>query len=424
MIKIILLILFYLVFPVVIILLCRKWTLLRKIGTIGVAYLFGIALGSSGIFPEGSDQYRVALKGKSSLPRNDLEILLRSKTIDENDVWVNRIAKVQETIPAAAVVLAFPLLLFSMNIRHWYKLAGKGFLSILLGLISGVVMVTAGFFIWKDSIPESWKLAGMFEGMYTGGTANFVALQVALQVDPSLFIIANTYDIMVGAVLVLFFITIAPKIFRLILPVSKSTVKEITVDDEEVQKKTSDPEDFRGMLDRKNLVPLLKSLGLSLVIVLIAAGVSLILPMPQMPAIILTITVLGILASLIKSVNRIEKTFQLGMYLILVFSLVAASMADFDKISRIGMSSLIMFISWCYFGSLLLHLLLAKLFRVDADNFLITSTALIFSAPFVPLVAKSLDNKDVIVTGITGAILGLMLGNLIGLPLAFFLQRF
>jgi uncharacterized membrane protein len=72
----------------------------------------------------------------------------------------------------------------------------------------------------------------------------------------------------------------------------------------------------------------------------------------------------------------------------------------------------------------LLHLILAKIFRIDADNFLITSTALIFSPPFVPLVAKSLKNKDLIVTGITGGIIGLMLGNLIGIPLAYFLRNF
>ena len=46
---------------------------------------------------------------------------------------------------------------------------------------------------------------------------------------------------------------------------------------------------------------------------------------PQMVVVILSITTLAILASLIKWINKIEKTFQLGMYLILVFSLTIAS---------------------------------------------------------------------------------------------------
>jgi uncharacterized membrane protein len=143
-----------------------------------------------------------------------------------------------------------------------------------------------------------------------------------------------------------------------------------------------------------------------------------------MLVVILTITTLGILASLIKPINRIKKTFQLGMYLILVFSLTVASMADLKTMVGIGMVNLILFISWCYFGSLILHLILAKIFRVDADNFLVTSAAYIFSPPFVPLVAKALKNKDLIITGITGGIIGYILGNYFGIALAYFLKGF
>jgi uncharacterized membrane protein len=298
----------------------------------------------------------------------------------------------------------------------------------MLGLISGLVMVTIGFFIWKDSFPESWKLAGMFEGMYTGGTPNFVAMQVALKVDPNLFIIANTYDIVIGAILVLFFISVAPKIFRLILPESQyNSTNSYSQDDFSME--TSDPDDFSGMLERRKILPLIEALGIAAIIVALSGGVAYGLQMifPAIPfnaVIILMVTILGIIASMIKQINGIEKSFQLGMYLILVFSLTVASMADLENMLKIEMRDLILFISWCYFGSLVLHLILARIFRIDADNFLITSTALIFSPPFVPLVAKSLKNKDVIVTGITGGIIGLMLGNLIGIPLAFFLSQF
>ena len=146
--------------------------------------------------------------------------------------------------------------------------------------------------------------------------------------------------------------------------------------------------------------------------------------LPDMAVIILSITTLGILASFIKKINKIEKTFQLGMYFILVFSLTIASMSDLRTMFSIGMLNLILFITWVYFGSLFLHLLLAKIFRIDSDNFLITATAFIFSPPFVPIVAKSLKNKDVIITGITGGILGYALGNYIGVALAYFLKGY
>ena len=424
MIKLILLVVFYLTFPLLIIYLCKKWSILQKLGTIVFAYLFGLILGSSGIFPEGSDQYKLALQGRASLPGAELEQLISNGTIPVEDKFVNQIASVQDMIPTIVVPLAFPLLLFSLNIKRWLKYARKGFISVVLALVAGLVMVTAGFFIWKDTIPESWKLAGMFEGIYTGGTPNFVAIKMALNVDPNLFVIVSTYDMVIGAGLVVFFITIAPRIFRFILP-KFSEEKGISVDASEIAKETESLDDFSGMLNKKILMPLMKALGVSVIIFAISGGISLALPMlPQMVVVILSITTLAILASLIKPLNRIEKTFQLGMYLILVFSLTIASMADLKSMFGIGMLNLILFITWCYFGSLVLHLILAKIFRIDADNFLITATAFIFSPPFVPLVANALKNKDVIVTGITGGIIGYILGNYFGVALAYFLKGF
>lgn len=424
MIKIVLLGVFYFTFPLLIIYLCQKWTILQKLGTIVLAYGFGLFLGTVGLFPEGSHQYKLALQGRAALPGKEIEKLINNGTLPAEDRFVNQIASLQDTIPSIIVPLAFPLLLFSLNIKRWLKYAKKGFISVALALIAGLVMVTAGFFIWKDTIPESWKLAGMFEGIYTGGTPNFVAIKMALNVDPNLFVIVSTYDMIVGAGLVLFFVTIAPRIFRFILP-KFTEEKGISVEASQIAKETENLDDFSGMLNKKIILPLLKALGISVIIFALAGGLSLALPMlPQMVVVILTITTLAILASTLKPVNKIEKTFQLGMYLILVFSLTIASMADLKTMFNIGMLNLILFISWCYFGSLILHLLLAKIFRVDADNFLITATAFIFSPPFVPLVANALKNKDVIVTGITGGIIGYILGNYFGVGLAYFLKGF
>jgi uncharacterized membrane protein len=422
--KIIFLVLFYFTFPLLIIYFCKKWSFLKKLGSIVLAYGFGLILGSSGILPEGSDAYKLALLGRAAIPSAEFESLKSSGKITDRDLIVNQIGTVQDIIPSLIVPLAFPLLLFSLNLKRWLRFAKKGFISVVLALVAGLIMVTAGFFVFKDKIPESWKLAGMFVGIYTGGTPNFVALKMALGVDADLFVLVNTYDMIVGAGLVLFFVTLAPRIFRVILPSFKEN--EINKLDTSVAlEATEDFEDFSGMLKRDVLLPLLKALGLSVVIFALAGGLSFLLPgIPQMVVVILTITTLGIIASLFKSINQIKKTFQFGMYLILVFSLTVASMADLRTMFGINQLNLILFITWCYFGSLVLHLILAKIFRIDSDNFLITSAAFIFSPPFVPLVANALKNKDVIVTGITGGIIGYILGNYFGVALAYFLKGF
>jgi uncharacterized membrane protein len=424
MIRIISLVIFYFAFPLVIIYLCKKWTFLQKMGSIVVAYAFGLLIGSTGILPQGSPGYKLALQGKAALPETEVEAMITQGKATSKDLIVNQIAQVQDLIPSLVVPLAFPLLLFSLNLKRWLRYAKKGFISVLLALISGLVMVTVGFFIWKDSIPESWKLAGMFEGIYAGGTPNFVAIKMALNVDANLFVIVSTYDMIVGAFLVLFFITIAPKLFRMFLPAFDES-KGIAADDAEIASVTDNLEDYSGMFKKGVFLPLLGALGISVLIFAVSGGLALLLPkLPMMVVVIMSITTLGLLLSLSKRINSIKKTFQLGMYLIIVFSLTVASMANIRTMFGTGMFNLIMFITWCYFGSLVLHIILAKIFRIDSDNFLITSAAFIFSPPFVPMVANALKNKDVIVTGITGGIIGYIVGNYLGVALAYFLKTF
>jgi uncharacterized membrane protein len=429
MIKIILLVLFYFLFPVFIIWLCKNWSFLQKLGTIVLAYAFGLFIGTLGLFPEGSQGYKIALaeSGDAVLKKPVMETLIAQGKALPKDISVNRIAAVHDNLTTLTILLAFPLLLFSLDLRRWLKYARKGFLSVALALVSGIVMVTAGFFIWKNTFPDTWKLAGMFEGIYTGGSPNFAALKLILNVDANRFVVLNTYDMIVGAFLVLFFITVAPGLFRSFLPKFKEK-DGIAIDEALVKKETEGLDDYSGMFKKETFFPLLKALGLSILITAIGAGLSFLIPPEYKPyknaVVVLSITTLGILASLFKPVNRIEKTFQLGMYLILVFSLTVASMSDLRTMFGKGMLDLILFISWCYFGSLLLHIILARIFRVDADNFLITATAYIFSPPFVPLVANALKNKDVIITGIAGGVIGYVLGNYFGTTLAYFLKGF
>ena len=404
--KIILLILFYFTFPLFIIYLCKKWSILKKLGSIVLAYGFGLILGSIGILPHGSEAFRMALQGRAALPDTEMQALLDSGTISQGDIYVNSIASTQDMLVSIIVPLSFPLLLFSLNIKRWLRFAKEGFISMILALISVIVIVASGYFIFKNVVPDSWKVAGMLVGVYTGGTPNLVSLKVALGVDPNLFVMTSTYDMIVGAITLIFFITIGPRIFRAILPPFKHTgATEVT---DEIIEEAESFEDFSGMFRKGRILPLLKALGLALLIFIASFGISLLLPkISQMVVVILSITTLGIIASLINWINKIEKTFQLGMYFILVFSFAVASMADLSVVFSIGFLGLFAYISYAYFGTLILHILLSKIFRVNADDFLITTTAFVFSPPFVPVVAGALKNKDVIITGITVGIIGL-----------------
>jgi uncharacterized membrane protein len=415
MVKIIILIIFYLLFPLVIIWLCKKWSFFKKLGSIVIAYGFGLILGNTGILPSGSPEYIIMQEGRPAIPSDEVELLYEQGKIDESDIYVNSIRTVQDLLTTIVIPLALPLLLFSLNIRKWLKYAGSGFLSMALALVSVVVVVFAGYFIFRDTIPDSGKVAGMLIGIYTGGTPNVAAIKTALGVDSNLFIMTHTSDLVIGAITIIFFITLGPKVFGLILPAFKYKANGNNADD--MVKEAESMEDYSLIIrGEKPLKNILSALGIALAIFAVSGAVSLLFPPSLlMMIVILGITTLGIGASMIPSINRIKGSFQLGMYLILIFSLVVASMADLTKMISAEYLNVTLMVAFIVFGSLILHLILAAIFKVNVDDFLITTTALVYSPPFVPVVAGALKNKEIIITGLTVGIIGYAIGNYIGI---------
>ncbi len=380
----ILLTLFYLLFPALLLYLCNKYKILDQIGAVVLAYFFGLILGNSGILPEGSQ-------------------------------------KIQELITMITVPLALPLLLFSLQLKNMKTLAGKTLLSMFLSVVSLFIIIYLGWTFWGDKIPENWKVAGMLVGVYTGGTPNLASIKTALNVSSETYILVHTYDTIISAFFILFFISIGQKLYSFVLPRFKHLDKPKTkIETGTIQ--VDDMNSYSGIFKKKTIVPLLAALGVSVLILAIGGGFSeLVNEKYAMLTAILSITTLGILASLIPKINKIEKTFQAGMYFILIFCLDVASMAKFENID---ISSLYLFyyIAFTIVGTMLLHIFFSAIFKVDTDTTIICSTSLICSPPFVPVVAGALKNKDIILPGLTVGIVGYAVGNYLGVLLAMFLQ--
>ncbi|MFO7850867.1 MAG: DUF819 family protein [Bacteroidota bacterium] len=416
MIKIILLVLLYLVFPVFVIFICRKWSFFTRIGTIVMAYAFGLLFGNIGILPHGSEDYIRYKQGRAAIPKTELNILIEEGSLDEDDRFVNQIASTQDMIMTIVIPLALPLLLFSLKIRKWIRYAGTGFLSMILALVSVIIIVVIAYYIFRDSVHDSGKVAGMLIGIYTGGTPNVASIKAALNVDNELFLMTHTSDLVIGALVIIFFITLAPRLFGLFLP--KFQHKEIDVDQNKVANEAASVEDYSALVSKGAFENILKSLGVGVIIFAIGGGLSFLGPSEsQMMIAILGVTTLGIMASLIPAINRISNSFQTGMYLILIFSFVVSSMADLSRFFTIEYVNIVLFVAFVVLGSLVLHLILSAIFRVNVDDFLITTTALVYSPPFVPVVAGALKNKEIIITGLTVGVIGYAIGNYIGITL-------
>ena len=88
MIKILILVVFYLFFPLVIIWLCKKWSLFKKLGSIVIAYGFGLVLGNTGILPSGSSDYLMLQQGRPSIPTDEITVLYEEGRLGEDDLLV------------------------------------------------------------------------------------------------------------------------------------------------------------------------------------------------------------------------------------------------------------------------------------------------------------------------------------------------
>ena len=134
--------------------------------------------------------------------------------------------------------------------------------------------------------------------------------------------------------------------------------------------------------------------------------------------IILTITTLSIIASFSPKIRNIPKTFELGMFFILLFSVVVASQFDIQSLDSgsLGIGAFVLFI---IVVATLLHLLFCRLFKVSGDLFGVALVALLCSPPFVPPVVGAMGNKKVLISGIVIGLIGYAIGTYLGVALAY-----
>ena len=154
MINIIILLTLYILLPVFIIILTERNNLANKTGAVLIAYAIGIFIGHSGLIPSISDNFFYLFSHYDDLTYKDYQGHIQTGTITQSDLLFFRIRNIQDLLMTITIPLAIPLLLFSVNIREWFRLAGKTILSMLIALIGVSFIVTIGFFIFRGADNE------------------------------------------------------------------------------------------------------------------------------------------------------------------------------------------------------------------------------------------------------------------------------
>ena len=388
MIKVYIILACYIIFPILIIEAFKRWTIVQKIGTVVLAYAVGIIASLCGVFNFATPDVAASF------------------------------SKLQSTIMSVAVPLAIPLMLFNCDFKLWTKSLPKTAWALTTGIVAVIIASISGYFIFRNNVPEIAKVTGMMAGIYTGGTMNFNALGAALNVDRSVMAIVLAFQMVITTPYIFFLLGGGYKIFRKLLPYKDITHKG-RMDEDEVE--TNDVENYRGMFEKKNFIGMMKGLGLSICFLAVGAGLALLITgtLNEL-VVILTITTLSIIASFFKSVRELPKTFELGMFFILIFSVIVASMFDINSVNG-GSLYIGGFVFWIIGISVAIHLILCRIAKVSGDLFCVCQVGLLCSPPFVPPIAGAMKNKKVLISGIVVGLVGYAIGTYLGALLAWVL---
>ena len=364
--------------PLVIVLMAKRWSIINKISPMVILYVIGLVVGNCG--------------------------------------WIGeRAMHVCSGVSSVVVLLTIPLMLLGCNYKGLS--AGMAVKAFFIGLFSVLAVTIAGFFIFRGqaaaadvSLSDFAKISGVMTGIYIGGIPNMAPVSKAVDLPQHLFLLVSSYDLIVTSLYLVVVVFFGRSIIHILFPKQEPIISDNVTNDENLE------EQYKPF--SKKLLN--RSIGIltAVLIATLAYVISLLIPMENNTAvIILAITTISIALSFWKPVNKLEGTFDMGLYFVYVFCLAVASMVNVHDLELSRYLFILYYIAFAVFGSLILQFLFARLFKVNGALTLAASIALINSPPFVPLVAATLKDKGIILPGIAIGLLGYAVGNYLGMAI-------
>lgn len=380
-------VIYLLAVPLAVMLLAKRWSWIEKVSPMTVLYLIGLAVAN--IIPADNGIFNIDTA--------------------TNTLFSN-----------IAVPLAIPLMLMGCDTGHWQ--IGKAFKVFLSGLLAVLIVTIAGFFIFQpaghsaDSYKGFAQVCAVATGIYTGGIPNMGAIKQAVGMPHQTYLYITSYDLIVTGAYLVFIILFGKAVFRRLLPPVAAAADSAHPDKEAAT--AADADAKVNPFDRQHRKATLIAIALTLAIAAISYLVSLWSSSdgePNMTVLILLLTTLAIGASFLPPIKSQQQSFDLGLYCVYVFCLSIATACNIREMDIAGSLPILYYLGFIIVGSLVLQILFAKLLKIDGDSVMVCSVALVNSPPFVPLAAALLNNKNIVVLGITIGLLGYMLGNYLGI---------
>jgi uncharacterized membrane protein len=254
-------------------------------------------------------------------------------------------------------------------------------------------------------------------GVYTGGTPNLNAIANVFGLDATTIGVANLSDMIIGAVFYMFLLVLSKPLLSKFLKSSTQT----TYLRESSSIENSENFDVRMFKASKGL---LGAFFIAFAMAAIGAGIGIIIwilggavqgKMTDLlvPSMMITVTVLGVVASFNQRIRTIKGTNILGQYLILVFSFALASSLDLTRLTG-SFGQILLLLGLVTVFSFILHVFFSKLLKLDVDCTIVTATAGIYGPAFIPAVTQQIHNDALTVPGLICGSIGYAIGTFLG----------
>ena len=362
----------------------RNFKLTKLIGMIGSAYFLGILV-----------SLIISLLSKAGV-----------------DININK--DIGEIGSHAAIGIAIPLLLFSANLKEARKLSRTVLISFASLMFSVIMVTTIVNYTYGKTVVQGAHLSAMAIGLYTGGTPNLNAIGNIFGLSSDIIAMANLSDMIIGGVFYLFLLTACKPLLRKILKPATVTMY-LTAESDIVNKEELNLKELKNY--KSLFFAVILALAMTVFSALLGFGIWQIaggkLVDILVPTMMIAVTIMGIIASFFRKVREAKGTNIVGQYLILVFSFALASSLDLNALPD-NFGKLLLFFGFITVVTFLFHIVLAKIFKIDADCTIVTATAGIYGPAFIPAVTKQIDNEALTVPGLICGSLGYAIGTFLG----------
>lgn len=356
--------------------LLQKFKFFKTFGPAILCIIFGITLGNLKIIPHWHDVYGVFFE--------------------------------------YAVPLSLTMFLLSVDLKEWLRLSKQPLLAMTFAVLSvSIVTIIAGL-IFVPGIEEGWKIAGMFVGTYTGGSANLTAIGSGLNASPNVFASANAADYVVGfPTIIIFFalpgILAKSKWFKKVWPYSLT---------EEELSGNNDVNLFSKQ--EWSIIDIAVTFGIAFFVTQLATTLSTKFNEGSAMKIIF-ISTIAITIAQFKPIKRLKGNMDLGFFVASFFLMIIGLLVDIKQFA-VTVPTIAIFCFTIIIFSLLLHVALCRLFKIKYQYVLISIVASIGDGSTSAMVAGAGNWKSIMGIAVVLGVIGAAIGNYLGIGIAYLLK--